>query len=245
MREAGGRTWFTIADGNIEVGREASLASANAAKYLSCTAPGGAATMTASYDGKPREEMSPFKGKLLQQWGRLAFDGKTAQITLNSLWNIGYTPIPPGTHAILTPDYSHANISTGPYLRATPGMVGNDVWFPIGLNSTLANSSRYIHVGHLSEGCVTIHQLERWSAISIISSRTAWPDRAASGSARWWYAHDTPDLLSCGRSGGSVRRIRPACRGTGGTRGGLRRSAGGDGSQAAGPRLGRLHLSAG
>ena len=48
---------------------------------------------------------------------------------------------------------------------ATPGMVGNDIWFPIGLNGSTVNSSRYIHVGHLSEGCVTTHELKKWTAL--------------------------------------------------------------------------------
>jgi len=52
-------------------------------------------------------------------------------------------------------------ISTAGYVAATPGMVG----FPIGLNGTMQNSSRYIHVGHLSEGCVTVHELEKWTVI--------------------------------------------------------------------------------
>lgn len=45
------------------------------------------------------------------------------------------------------------------------GMVGNDTWFPIGLGNSLNNSSRYIHVGHLSEGCVTVHELGKWTAL--------------------------------------------------------------------------------
>jgi hypothetical protein len=44
-------------------------------------------------------------------------------------------------------------------------MIGNDVWFPIGLSGAPTNSSRYIHVGHLSEGCVTVHDLPKWSAL--------------------------------------------------------------------------------
>lgn len=86
-------------------------------------------------------------------------------MTLNSVWGGTYTPIPKGTHAILAPDYSHQAISTAGYAAATPGMVGNDVWFPIGLNGSADNSSRYVHVGNLSEGCVTVYQLERWTAI--------------------------------------------------------------------------------
>jgi hypothetical protein len=121
--------------------------------------------MLATYNGAPAQEDSPFKGRLLQQWATLSFDGKTAVVTLNSVWNGEFHPIPPGSHAILSPDYSHAAIATTGYANATPGMIGNDVWFPIGLNGQLVNSSRYVHVGHLSDGCVTVHQLERWTAV--------------------------------------------------------------------------------
>lgn len=164
-RETSERTFFTIADGFIAVGEEASLAKANAAKYLSATGPSGAATLTVTYKGAPSYEDSPFKGRLLQQWAELEFAGQKATVTLNSVWDMGFTPVPPGMHAILAPDYSHTKTSTAGYVQATPGMIGNDVWFPIGLSGSLVNSSRYVHVGHLSDGCVTVHQLERWTAI--------------------------------------------------------------------------------
>lgn len=111
--------------------------------------------------------------RLLQQWADETFDGITARVTLNSIWNRDFTPIPPGTHAILAPDRSHGNISTAGYVSAAPGMHGNDVWFPIGLNGAATPSGRYIHVGHLSEGCITQHDLTQWSAIYdyLISSR--------------------------------------------------------------------------
>ncbi len=164
-RETDGRTYFTIADGFIAVGEEASLATANAAKYLSTVGPGGPVTVTVTYAGAPTEEVSPFKGRLKQQWANLSFSGQTATVTLNSVWNGRFQPIAPGTHAILAPDYSHKAISTAGYAAATSGMIGNDVWFPIGLFGAMTNSSRYIHVGHLSDGCVTVHQLEKWSAL--------------------------------------------------------------------------------
>lgn len=165
LRESGGRTFFRIADGAISVGSEASLKTENAAKYLVDQGPAGAATVVATYKGAPVDAYSRFKGTLKQQFANLAFDGKTATVTLNSVWDGRFTPIPAGTHAILAPDYSHQKISTAPYAAATPGMVGNDVWFPIGLNGTLQSSSRYVHVGNLSDGCVTMYQLERWTAL--------------------------------------------------------------------------------
>lgn len=174
LREAAGRTFFKIADGYIAVGEEASLSTANAAKYLSGTGPGAAAMMSVAYAGAPTEEDSPFKGHLKQQWAKLTFPGHTLTVTLNSIWNGRYSPIPPGMHAILAPDNSHAKTPTTGYVAATPGMVGNDVWFPIGLHGAMVNSSRYIHVGHLSEGCVTVHQLEGWTSVYqyLISHRS-------------------------------------------------------------------------
>jgi hypothetical protein len=165
IRENSGRTYFTIVDGLIAVGEEGSLTTANAARYLSTVGPGSAVTVVVTYAGAPAEEISPFKGRLKQQWATLSFGGQTATVTLNSVWDGRFQPIPPGMHAILAPDYSHKTISTAGYAAATDGMVGNDVWFPIGLHGSSSNSSRYIHVGHLSEGCVTVHQLEKWTAI--------------------------------------------------------------------------------
>ena len=39
----------------------------------------------------------------------------------------------------------------------------------------MLNSSRYIHVGQLSEGCVTVYELEKWTALYeyLISHRVA------------------------------------------------------------------------
>ncbi len=160
-----GRTYFKIMDGYISVGEEASLTSANASTYLSSVGPGGAASISVEYEGEPVEVNSPVKGKLKQQWANLRFNGQLARVTLNSVWNASYTPIAPGTHTILAPDYSHAKISTSGYVGATPGMVGNNTWFPIGIGNSMQNSSRYIHVGHLSEGCITVYELEKWTVL--------------------------------------------------------------------------------
>lgn len=175
VHEKSGRTYFVIADGYVGVGQEASLSTANAAKYLSAGGPSGAAFVKVVYDGPPKEEVSPYKGKLKQQWAKLSFDGQTVVVTLNSIWDRKFTPIPPGTHSILAPDYSHSENTTAGYAQDTVGMVGNDVWFPIGLFGSSENSSRYIHVGHLSDGCVTVHQLERWTALYqyLISRRVS------------------------------------------------------------------------
>ena len=174
--EKAGRTYFNITEGNRSVGQAASVSTANADRYLGHRRPGGSATLTVKYIGTPVSALASVRGDtLVQQWADLTFAGTTVRVTLNSLWNQQYTPIAPGVHAILAPDRSHANIPTTMYVKATPGMIGNDIWFPIGLNGTLQNSSRYIHVGQLSEGCVTVYELQKWSALYqyLISHRVA------------------------------------------------------------------------
>jgi hypothetical protein len=94
IRETDGRTYFTIADGFIAVGEEASLTTANAARYLSTVGPGDAVVVVVTYAGAPAEEVSPFKGRLRQQWANLSFGGQTATVTLNSVWDGSFQPIP-------------------------------------------------------------------------------------------------------------------------------------------------------
>lgn len=166
VRESGGRSFFQVADGNSDfVGKEASLRQENAAKYLVDQGPGGAATVYVRYVGEPTDEVSPFQGKRRQQWANASFNGVTARITLNSIWDEYYTPIPRGTHTIAAPDHSHADVSTAGYRAATQGLRCTDTWFPIILAGSTGFSTRYIHAGHLSEGCVTFYELTKWNQI--------------------------------------------------------------------------------
>ena len=166
-READGLVYFNIADGNSGfVGQEASLHKKNADLYLSDVGPNGPATVQVRYLGAPEWEVSPFKGRLLQQWATETFNGTSVKVTLNSKWDMPqYAPIPAGRYTIFAPDRSHQSTSTAGYVAATPDMHGNDVWFPIGLHGGAVPSDRYIHVGHLSEGCITCHELTKWNAL--------------------------------------------------------------------------------
>nr|WP_298145273.1 hypothetical protein [uncultured Pseudomonas sp.] len=168
LNKVGGRTYFRISDGNGSyVGKEASLKDENALKFLADAPPVEPATVHLKYDGAPVLTRSDIRGDSnKQQWAIARFNGKTARVTLNSLWGQGYTPIPPGKHRIMAPDFSHANIPTSGYRAAHPGQIRcTDVWFPIELEGTVSNSSRYIHIGHLSEGCVTFYELLKWNDI--------------------------------------------------------------------------------
>jgi len=173
-RESAGIVYFKIVDGNSGfVGQEALLHKKNADLYLSDVGPRAPATVNVRYTGDPAWEVSPFKGRLLQQWAIETFNGTNAQVTLNSVWGGRFTPIPVGVHKIFAPDRSHQNIPTTGYVAVTPGMHGNDVWFPIGLHGGAVPSGRYLHVGHLSEGCITSYELQKWNALYdyLISSR--------------------------------------------------------------------------
>lgn len=166
VKSEGGRTYFKVADGLGSVGLTASLSDENAKRLLLKTPPSMAvATVKVQY-GARKEEHSPFKGPLLQQWGTLNVGSQPITVTLNSRWTGEFTPIPAGVHRIMAPDYSHAESSTLGYRNTHPGRIkANDVWFPIELAGTKGNSTRYVHIGHLSEGCVTVHQIERWNDV--------------------------------------------------------------------------------
>ena len=165
IKDEDGRTYFRIMDGPHS-GRLASMP-ADIAKLCLRNTPSRQSTeiLKVRY-GKIGDEDSPFKGRLRQQWATLTLGGQTITVTLNSIWDGGFSSIPPGHHRIMTPDRSHANISTEDYRNSYPGKIkANDVWFPIELEGRSGHSSRYIHIGHLSEGCVTVHDIIRWNTV--------------------------------------------------------------------------------
>ncbi|MDR5792218.1 MULTISPECIES: hypothetical protein [unclassified Caballeronia] len=166
VKDDGERTYFRIQDGSIAVGQLASMKSSAAKAHFKKTAPTVATNTVSVKYGTLGKEDSPFKGRLRQQWATLNVGGEAITVTLNSVWNEGYTPIASGRHRIMSPDRSHANVSTEGYRNSYPGRIkANDVWFPIELEGGRGNSSRYVHIGHLSEGCVTVHDIVRWNLV--------------------------------------------------------------------------------
>ncbi|VXC25191.1 conserved hypothetical protein [Burkholderia sp. 8Y] len=166
LKEEGGRIYFRIIDGPYRDSGTASMKTEDAAHYLRGTPPTESnETLKVKY-GRLGEENSPFKGRLQQQWGILKVGGENVTVTLNSVWGGRFTPIAPGRHRIMTVDGSHAHISTEGYRNTYPGRIkANDAWFPIELEGTKGNSSRYVHIGHLSEGCVTVHDILKWNTV--------------------------------------------------------------------------------
>jgi len=66
---------------------------------------------------------------------------------------------------------------TRPYAAVAPGLRDDQVWFPI----RHGDNSRYIHVGNVSEGCVTVLDIGRWPGVheALVSHRGSTGDAVA------------------------------------------------------------------
>jgi hypothetical protein len=75
-----------------------------------------------------------------------------------------FTPnpdLPDGTWDLEIPDYDHVEYGT-PYLSGTPYAL---VWFRIRQGGSNTLSTRYLHPGNRSDGCVTVKDLPYWTKI--------------------------------------------------------------------------------
>ena len=163
-RTQAGRTYFKIEDGTY-AGKSASLNSDNADLYLTTTGPtasSNGATLEVTYSGQKRAIYSTARGiDIDQKAGRLGFNGNTATISLSTVEADSLGPLPDGTYDILVPDVAHDIGYTGQYKPAYPDLKCHQVWFPIEYQT----NNRYVHVGAISEGCVTVLDLGLWNDI--------------------------------------------------------------------------------
>jgi hypothetical protein len=168
-----GRSYFKVMDGSAR-GRTLSMSDANAANYLNSKSPQSTpADVVVTYGKYVEGWVSAARGgqALDQQFATLEVGGITAQVTMNSVWDGRYTPLAAGQYTVLLPDAPHQQGMTRFYRRAEPSLKYDQVWFPI----KHGDNSRYIHVGNVSEGCVTVLDLARWADIheALISHRSA------------------------------------------------------------------------
>lgn len=165
-----GRTSFVVQEGPAK-GRTLSLWTENAKRYLGRRSPERSAiTVTVEY-GKYREKWhsSARDEDLNQQMATMTVGTLTVQVTMNSVWGAGFSPLPAGKYSLLLPDAPHSGAYTRFYRQAAPALVCDQVWFPI----QFEKNSRYVHVGNVSEGCVTVLDLAKWSEVheALISHR--------------------------------------------------------------------------
>lgn len=165
-----GRMYYRIDDEGCEYnGWDASSVDSAFNQYWVAEAPDvGDYIVRIKYLSSSTERSVVRNQDLLHEWGNLTVDGRDIRVTLNTEPSRGYVRIPVGTHKIMRPDYSHANIPTTGYVdyvktQLNGNCYGNDTWFPIEINGIV--TSRYVHIGHLSDGCVTVYELEAWSYI--------------------------------------------------------------------------------
>jgi hypothetical protein len=168
LETKGGMTWFVIQDGGYS-GMTARLSEANAKEYLGKKAPFQTGVNIMVQRQKIEEIYSASKQKvIIHETAMLRVNALQMKITLNSIVKNSdreqeaHTPLPPGQYRVRLPDAPHDKNATSFYRdREEPGLRNDQVWFPI----EYGDNSRYIHVGHLSHGCVTVIQLEKWNAL--------------------------------------------------------------------------------
>lgn len=189
QRSAGGRTYFLIIEG-IYAHKIASVADINASKCLIAYTRGTGATLNVKTIGRSYER-SPIRNQSLNQlFAELSFNGKKAHITLDSDVRYQETnrnspafgqtkqsqPLPKGTYKIMAPDYAKDGAMTAFYRTSPKGFVDlkyDTAWFPIEYAPT--HNSNFVHVGHLSEGCITCYEVQKWNDLYqyLITNRTS------------------------------------------------------------------------
>lgn len=161
LSESGGRTSFKVLDGP-QSGKVLSLKNENVERYLGEQGPvTTGARLVVTYGPRKMLYSAPKRATLDQQTARMTFGTQFADVTLNSEWRSGYYPLPEGKYRILIPDAPHKIDYTDFYRRYQPSLRYDQVWFPI----EFEDNSRFVHVGNVSEGCVTVMSLDKWNAI--------------------------------------------------------------------------------
>ncbi|MCE4540659.1 hypothetical protein LXT12_25835 [Pelomonas sp. P7] len=172
-----GRIYFSILEGRYK-GKIASLALENREKCLISAKRGSGAKLIAKILGRQQLKSVARHGEVRNQLvAKLSFDGKIATISLDS--DVDFTetnptspdynktlhskPLPKGTYKILTPDGAHNARFTNFYVQYQSDLKYHTVWFPIEYAGN--HNSSFVHVGNLSEGCVTIYQFDMWNSV--------------------------------------------------------------------------------
>lgn len=166
------RVYFKVLDGSNQ-GMHVSLKEINAQEYLGRKAPlQTGVIITVKYGEQKKVESLARRETYLQQTAMLSVNGINAIVTLNTALpppEAMHIPLPPGRYKIGLPSPIHDNRMTSFYRKTQPDLLADQIWFPI----EYGNNSRFIHLGNISEGCVTVMALDKWNAVyqAIISHR--------------------------------------------------------------------------
>lgn len=190
------RIYFKILEGPYAQ-KIASLKTENGEKCLISTTRDNGANLIVKILGREKEtslirekEMPQVNPTFNQLFAKLSFNGISARITLDSEVfykeenklspnygkRVKSKPLPAGHYKILPPDYPKSKRMTIIYKTSSYGYSSlnyHTAWFPIEYAPNL--NSNFVHVGHLSEGCITCYEIEKWNSLYLylIRNRTA------------------------------------------------------------------------
>ncbi|MDI2113899.1 hypothetical protein [Commensalibacter nepenthis] len=174
QKKEGGRTYFLIQEGRY-ANQVGSLSDANVSKCLIPFKRGNGAVLNVKKIGRKIEKSPFFPRPYNQLFSTLSFNGKTARITIDSDVDfeernpaspnngkiLHSKPLPDGKYKILAPTYSGNPDFTIGYRAAYPNLKADTVWFHIEYAPTY--NSNFVHVGNLSEGCITCYEISKWN----------------------------------------------------------------------------------
>ena len=183
LNKDGDRVIFRIEEGAFK-GKYGSMRIEGGVKeHLSDTAPiiNAAAKITLKYGKRKKNWQSNIRTNLNtgmpliydQQLATLTIGNISVEVTLNTEWNSGRRkPLDVGTYEIALPDFPHPQKYTQAYkVGGKPNQNGtlvggktvkyHTVWFPI----YPLSEQRYLHIGHVSHGCVTIIDYHKYPEI--------------------------------------------------------------------------------
>jgi len=165
------RTTFTVMDGP-QAGKRMSVSTSNARRYLGTRAPTRSpALIEVTYGPYVPQWHSVARSQYLdQQMATLKIDGMSVNVTMNTNWGGSFYPLPAGQYEVLVPDGPHNSNMTHYYRKTYQDLIYDQVWFPI----KYKDNSRFVHIGNVSDGCVTVLDMNQWAAIheAIISHRS-------------------------------------------------------------------------
>jgi len=176
QKKEGGRTYFLIKEG-VYANRVGSLGDANVSKCLIPFKRGNGAILNVVIVGR-QKIYSSIRNEYRNQLVAIAhFNNDQAKITMDS--QVSYKesnrnspyygqirqsqPLPKGNYKIMVPDFPKDAAMTGFYRNAYSQLKSDTVWFPI--QNAATHNSNFVHVGHLSEGCITFYEIEKWNSI--------------------------------------------------------------------------------
>jgi len=164
------RTFFQVLDGNSEgVGKTLSMTEAHAKQHLLNAKRKYEKIKIGVLDLNWKEKVYSVQRHdqvLFQCAGEIHYAGLTIPVTLTSREDGQpqlYEPLSPGTYNLMAPDFPHPHQYSVAYRQEKRGQF-DLAWFHIE-DLKHPKEHRYLHMGHFSEGCVSITHIKDWESL--------------------------------------------------------------------------------